>query len=364
MTFGLSPRALRGLAVAGAMTMFGAACAQAQSSNSRLNGEAVASHAVIFTYHRFGEAQSPATNLRLDQFDAQVQELLEGGYNVLPLADIVAALQAGETLADKTVGLSVDDAYASFYVNAWPRLRAANLPFTVFVATDSLDRNSPDVMTWDQLREMVASGLVTIGSQSMSHPHMPTADDARIAEELTKSAARIAAEIGAPPALFAYPYGEMSSRVREAVRKAGYAAAFGQHSGVAFAGEDFFYLPRFSVNERFGDMSRFRLAAQALPLPVGDVTPADPFLMGDNPPAFGFTMTADLRNIDKLGCYYADQSLQIERLGERRIEARIAKPFPPGRARLNCTLPAGNDRWRWYGTQFVVPDPSGANPPD
>jgi peptidoglycan/xylan/chitin deacetylase (PgdA/CDA1 family) len=363
MAFGLSSRALRGFCVANAM-MMASAGASAQSSSSRLNGESIASHAVIFTYHRVGEPQAPATNLRVDQLDTQIQELLEGGYNVLPVADILSALQAGETLADKTVGLTVDDSYPSFYANAWPRLRAANLPFTIFVATDSIDRSSPDFMTWDQLREMVASGLVAVGSQSVSHPHMTTADDARIADELTKSAARIAAEIGMAPTLFAYPYGEMSSRVREAVRKAGYAAAFGQHSGVAYAGEDVFYLPRFSVNERFGDLSRFRLAAQALPLPVGDVTPADPFLAGDNPPAFGFTMTSDLRNIDKLGCYYADQSLQVELLGERRIEVRISQPFPPGRARLNCTLPAGNDRWRWYGTQFLVPDPSGGNPPD
>ena len=65
-----------------------------------------------------------------------------------------------------------------------------------------------------------------------------------------------------------------------------------------------------------------------------------------------------------MGCYYADQSLKIERLDARRIEVRIPAPFPPGRARLNCTLPAGGDRWRWYGTQFFVPFPPGEKPPD
>ncbi len=335
--------------------------AKAQTS---LNGEAVASHAVLFIYHRFGEANTPSTNIRLDQFDGHLQELRDGGYNVLPIADIVKALQAGETLADKTVGISIDDAYASLYANAWPRLRAANFPFTIFIATDTIDRKAPGFMSWEQLRELVGSGLVTIGSQTGSHPHMPLESAARNADELARSAARIRAETGTAPTLFAYPYGEMSLAVKDQVKRAGYAAAFGQHSGVAHAGEDYFYLPRFSMNERFGDMTRFRMAARALPMPVDDVTPTEPFLAGENPPAFGFTLTSDLRNLERMGCYYADQTLKIERLDARRIEVRIPQAFPPGRARLNCTLPADRGRWRWYGTQFFVPYPAGVNPPD
>lgn len=336
--------------------------AMAQSAGR--GDEPIAPHAVLFIYHRFGESQIPSTNIRLDQFEGHLRELQDGGYNVLPLADIVAALQGGETLADRTVGISIDDAYASVYTNAWPRLRAANFPFTIFIATDSIDRKAPGFMSWDQLRELSQSGLVTIGSQTASHPHMPLMDEAHNAEELAKSAARIEAEIGKPPVLFAYPYGEMSLTVKAQVRKAGYAAAFGQHSGVVHAGEDFFYLPRFSLNERLGDMTRFRMAARALPIPIDDVTPTDPFLAGENPPAVGFTLTSDLRNVERMGCYYADQILKIERLDARRIEVRIPAAFPPGRARLNCTLPAGGDRWRWYGTQFFVPFPQGENPPD
>ena len=267
-------------------------------------------------------------------------------------------------MADKTVGISIDDAYASLYANAWPRLRAANFPFTIFIATDSIDRKAPGFMSWEQLRELAGSGLVAIGSQTGSHPHMPLEGAARNADELARSSARIRAETGAAPTLFAYPYGEMSLAVKDQVRRAGYAAAFGQHSGVAHAGEDYFYLPRFSMNERFGDMTRFRMAARALPMPVDDVTPTEPFLAGENPPALGFTLTSELRHVERMGCYYADQTVKIEQLDARRIEMRIPKAFPPGRARLNCTLPADGGRWRWYGTQFFVPYPAGVNPPD
>ena len=40
-----------------------------------------------------------------------------------------------------------------------------------------------------------------------------------------------------------------------------------------------------------------------------------------------------------------------------RIELRITEEFPPGRTRVNCTLPAGEGRWRWFGMQFFVPEP-------
>ena len=38
------------------------------------------------------------------------------------------------------IGLSVDDAYLSVYPEAWPRLKGAGLPMTLFVATRAVDR--------------------------------------------------------------------------------------------------------------------------------------------------------------------------------------------------------------------------------
>lgn len=338
------------------------AVAQSVRADSRHTSEPSA--AVVFAYHRFGEATHPAANIRLDQFETHLKELRDGGYVVLPLPDVIAALRRGEPLPDRTVSLTVDDAYASLYAEAWPRLKAAGLPFTVFVVTNGVDRNLPGYMSWDQLRELAASGLATIGSQTASHPHMPLIGATRNADELAKSRDRIAAEIGRPPTLFAYPYGEMSLAVKEAVRDAGFVAAFGQHSGVAHSADDRYFLPRFVLSEKFGDLTQFRTRARALALPVTDVVPADPFITGANPPAFGFTVASGLRDLGRLTCYPPDQvKLTQERLGER-IELRLAAPLTPGRARINCTLPVGNDRWRWYGTQFLVPPITGQSPAD
>lgn len=312
--------------------------------------------AVIVMYHRFGEGAYPSTNTRLDQLDAHIAELARGGYTVRPVTDIVAALKAGAPLPDRTVGITIDDAYASVYANAWPRLRAAGLPFTLFVSTDAIDDGAGGMMNWDQIRELAAAG-VTIGHHTAAHAHMAGAGATANAADIARATRRLRAELGRAPTLFAYPYGEYSLALRDAIAAAGFAAAFGQHSGVAHARSDMFALPRFALNERYGALDRFTLVAQALPLPVADVTPSDPVLV-DNPPSFGFTVTADVGDLGRLNCYASGAgATTVERLGARRIEVRIGEPFAPGRARINCTLPGPDGRWRWFGMQFLVPGP-------
>ena len=112
------------------------------------------------------------------------------------------------------------------------------------------------------------------------------------------------------------------------------------------------------MSEAYGSLDRFRLAANALPLRVRDITPEDPVLKR-NPPALGFTVLDSQAGLDRLACFASNLSApaQLERLGEGRIEIRLANPFPPGRSRVNCTIPGPGDRWRWFGLQLYVPMP-------
>lgn len=320
-------------------------------------GAQAAQSAVVFMYHRFGETAYPATNIRIEQFENHIAEIAKGKFTVKPLPEIVDALRTGKSLPDLTVGFSIDDAFRSVYTEAWPRLKKAGIPFTLFVATDPIDAGKPDYMSWDQINELAANG-VTIGSQTASHLHMAGAGAKRNAADLAKSNARFKEKLGAIPKLIAYPYGEYGLAVRKASRDAGFKAGFGQHSGVLHGASEFYFLPRFAMNEAYGDTARFRLAARAMPLPVKDVVPSDPLLGPDNnPPPFGFTVFGKaIKNISRLACYTAGQGkAKIERLGATRIEVRMLRPFPRGRTRINCTMPAGNQRWRWFGMQFYVP---------
>ncbi len=323
-----------------------------------LAGQALAGDwATVIMYHRFGEDGYPTTNIRLAQFDAHLAELRNGGYSVLPLPEVVEALRQGKQLPDRAVAITIDDAYLSVYAEAWPRLEKSGFPFTLFVATDPIDRGLPAYMSWAQLREMARTAAVTIGSQTASHPHMPNLTPEQNRKQLEGSNARFWAELGEVPTLFAYPYGEYSSIVRKVVAESGFLGAFGQQSGVAHSGDDIFELPRFAMNEKYGGLDRFRLAANALPLRVADVTPVDTLLKRHNPPAFGFTVMDDLPNLGQLACFASNQSdpARLERLGDRRFEVRLDAPFGPGRGRINCTMPGPDRRWRWFGTQFYIP---------
>ena len=315
---------------------------------------AAESAAVILMYHRFGETKFLSTNIQLEQFDNHIKELTSGGYNVLPVRDIMIAIRNGKDLPDRTVGITIDDGYRSIYSEAWPRFKKASLPFTVFVATDPIDRGSSNYMSWDQIRELKKSG-VEISAHTSSHNHMPVSSPEQNTLELQKSSERMIAELGQAPDMFAYPFGEASERVQKLVQRSGFTFAFGQHSGVVNRSTNVHYIPRFALNENYGDMRRLRLVLNALPLPAKDITPADPFLTANNPPDLGFTVAASIKNLHRLSCFSSSEGrVRVEHLGPR-IEVRMTSAFPKGRTRINCTLPGPDNRWRWFGTLFVVP---------
>lgn len=312
--------------------------------------------AVVVMYHRFGDDRFPTTNINLEQFEAHIQELLTGGYTVLPTTEIIRRQQSGEKLPDRTVGITIDDAYETVYTEAWPRLRDAGLPFTLFISTDPVDRDFEDMMSWDQIREMVNAG-VTIGAHTVTHLHMPDYGVERLGDELAASNKRLQAELGITPTIFAYPYGEASSAVISQVKKYGYVAAFGQHSGAFDRGDFAHYLPRFPLNEKFGDMGRFKTAVNALSLSATDITPEDMTVAASaTAPAMGFTIRDPLPRLDELSCFLSHEGkAEIIRLGDARFEVRVATPFPAGRTRLNCTLPGSGvnaGRWHWFGQQY------------
>lgn len=315
-----------------------------------------ADSAVVIMYHRFGESRYPSTNTTVKQLTEHIQELKDGDYNIRPVPEILAAIQAGRTLPDKTIGITIDDAFLSVYKTGWPLLRRAKFPFTLFVATEPLDRRNTGYMSWDHLRELQKAG-VTIASQTETHLHMPYATDKKNFSDLTNSNSRFKKELGFIPKMIAYPYGEYSLAVGKVALKAGFNIGFGQHSGVIYKNSNFMYLPRFSFNEAFGNIKRFRLAINALPLKVKDQTPSDPYLKNyQNPPTLGFTVVEhDIKQLSRIACYATRQGrLEVTILGERRIEVRAPKLFTLGRTRVNCTMPKQNGRWHWLGTQYLV----------
>lgn len=316
----------------------------------------MASAASILMYHRFGEGNLPSTNIRIEQLEAHIALLTSGPYTVLPLDEVVLALRYGTPLPPYTVVITVDDAYRSFVTEGWPRFKAAGLPVTWFLNTAAVGTGAPGAPTWDEVRRLRDEG-VTFGGHSHAHPHLPTLDAQEQEADIDRSLALFEQELGLRPKTFAYPYGEADRATMDLIAAKGFTAAFGQHSGVAWGGDDRWYLPRFALNERYGAPDRFRRVIDALPLPATDVVPASPVVRGA-PPLYGFTVTQPDLTLADIACYGPSGKLPTQIQGPH-VEVRMGAARTPGRTRINCTLPGpraadGALRWHWRGTQFVV----------
>ena len=310
-------------------------------------------YASVIMYHRFGDSRYPSTNIKKEQFLKHINELLKPEYNVIDIELALQAINNIKLIKDKSIVITIDDAYSSVYNYAWPIFKKHNLPFTLFVSTDVIDNKTPGYMSWEEIRILRDNG-VTIGSQTKSHPHMYKINKQKIIDELTISNKRFIQEIGSRPKIFAYPYGEYNLEVLEQVKTHGFTAAFGQHSGVAHKSLGLYELPRFAMNEKYGDMERFLLAINALPMPISDLSPKDPVLY-ENPPSYGFTLSKLIQPKNAVRCF-ANNSTKTEtkRVGKNRIEVRLSDPFFKGRGRINCTMAGKNNRWRWLGRQFII----------
>ena len=311
--------------------------------------------AVFIMYHRFGENNYPSTNVRLAQLENHIRELKSGPYTVLPVLQILSDIENGRALPKRTVGITIDDGFESIYTKAWPRFRKAQLPFTVFISTNSIDQNRSNRLNWNQIREMRVAG-VTFGAHTASHLHMVKAPRDRNKLEIIESNTRMTAELGEQPVIFAYPYGEASNEVFELISESGYKYAFGQHSGAINRFSDKKYLPRFALNEQYGALNRFKLIVNTLPLSVSEFTPNSLIIGKTNPPNVGFTVISELKNLNRISCFTSEEGkVATTLLGTSRVEVRMTMPFIRGRNRLNCTLPGHGGRWHWLGAIFVVP---------
>ncbi len=309
----------------------------------------------VFMYHRFGEEKYPSTNVTKDQFLSHIEYVLNSNITVIKLDQVIEALEENRTFSKKTIAFSVDDAYSSFYDFAWPVFRENNIPVTLFLSTDIIDKKTNGYMTWDEIKKFIDEGG-DVGQHTSTHLHMPLNNNSLIEKDILNSHKSFLKNLGFIPKLFAYPYGESSKNVIDLLKEFGISHAFGQHSGVISSYDNPHYLPRFSLNERFGEIDRFEFAANANSLLIEDFVPSEIFLEIEKKPLIEFSIVSDLKN-NSVNCFSnpgGKWGLQeIHRVTTNRIQIKLNEEYHSGRARLNCTVNV-EDKWLWFGYQFLI----------
>ena len=180
----------------------------------------------IITYHRFGPKPSTMT-VTPSAFEAQMRYLAQNGYTVVPMARLAEFLEGRIALPRKSVVITIDDGYRSTYEVAWPVLKKYGFPATVFLYTDFV--GASDALTWAQMKEMSASGLVDIQPHSKTHSNltMKLADEndaryrERIRREVETPVDTIRQRLDEPAVTYAFPYGDVNETVVEYLRGKG-----------------------------------------------------------------------------------------------------------------------------------------------
>ena len=311
----------------------------------------VKNSATVFMYHKFGVSKYPSTSVTIDQLNSHIEELTKEKYTIKSLDFIVDSILNDGDLPENTIGISVDDADKSFLEVGWPLFKRNNIPVTLFVTTGTISNNQKYI-NWDQIRKLKEEGVV-IGAHSHTHAHMPDISIDEVRKEIETSNKIFLKELGEIPTLFAFPYGETTNEIIELVKEFKFKVAFGQHSGIINETSNMYYLPRFSLNERYGEIDRVKFAASSKGLGVYDFIPQSPTIK-QNPPFIGFSLLDD-KKVQSLDCFIFDSKGQVDReiyKFNERIEIRLSRELSPGRSRMNCTVKDSDGNWRWFGHQF------------
>lgn len=346
-----------------------AACCAADSRSPGPIRSAVdsgrAGHAVILLYHHVSRDTPASTSVTPQRFDEHLEFLDAGGYRVWPLQRVLAAVYDGaEALPPDVVVITFDDAYESVLAEAHPRLASRGWPYTIFVNTDAVDAGHSPYLSWDELRGLAEDGAA-IGNHSAAHGHMaaPRGDEsraewqARVDADLARAQRRIREEIGSPPQVFAYPYGEDSPALAERVGD-DYRFALVQRSGAIGPGTDPLAIPRFPMATGFSTIDRLELAVRSRPLPVDGT---ETRTTGDR----GDIEWLRLRlgeggfRLDALGCFSGGGDrlpVEVRSSDPTVVGIDVAGVGRAGRNKVNCTSPAadGSGDFYWYSFQWLV----------
>ena len=310
---------------------------------------------ITIMYHRFEENKYPSTNIRMTDFKEHLEMIKKNNIKFVNPSNFEDELNNNKN--QRKVLITIDDGYQSFYDNAWPILKESKIPFILFISTREVGKNG--YMSWKNIKEIEKYDFVEIGNHSHTHDYLIDFDDAAIENDLKKSISIFEENLGKNSIFFSYPFGEYSLSLKKIVVNLGFKYAFGQHSGVVDYTKNFFEMPRFPINEKYGETERFKTILKTLPFPYKSIQPKERYISDkNNPPKVNIQFYDNLKNLKNINCFSNEEdkwrNSKINLDGKNKLTISLEGKFITERGRINCSLREENGFYRWLGVQFVV----------
>ncbi len=303
-------------------------------------------------YHRFDENKYPSTNIKMSVFKDQINIIKDLNYKFYNPENLEKNFNKEKS--EKKILITIDDGFSSFYENAWPYLKEKKIPFILFISTEAVGKKG--YMSWDQIKEVEKVPTAFIGNHSHSHDYLVNFESSDFLNDIKTANKIFINKLGYNPIFFSYPFGEYSS-FHKAFISENFKFSFGQHSGVIDLNKDPFELPRFPINEKYGDLKRFKFLINLYPLQFKKLLPEEKYLsQNNNPPKFSVEFFNDQKNLNNINCF-SDEGDKWEKsntyLSKNILKIKFRDKFNFRRGRINCSL-NDNGIWRWFGIQFSV----------
>ncbi|MGE0384342.1 MAG: polysaccharide deacetylase family protein [Gammaproteobacteria bacterium] len=212
----------------------------------------------VLLYHRFGPVVVDSMTVTTAVAESQLQAIHDRGDVVIALRTLVDwKLGRGPEPPANAVVIVADDGHRSVYTDLFPLLRRWRMPVTLFIYPSAIS-NASYAMTWEQVREMVDSGLADVQSHTYWHPNFKR-DRARMSAvefdrsmqlQLVRARAVLEKRIGRTVDCLAWPFGIFDDDLMRRAAAAGYVAAFTLERRPVRRADPMLALPRFLVTDR------------------------------------------------------------------------------------------------------------------
>ena len=177
----------------------------------------------VLTYHAVGNRVDGDINgiYNLDPraFASQIDRVVATARDAnIPIVRFTDAPATG-------IAITFDDGYADLLSVVLPEMSRRNVPFHVFITVDKLTSGDPRYLTTEQLSQLAQSELVSVGAHGASHRPLTELPEDQCLQDLRTSRELLAAVIGRPIDTMSYPFGLVTSNVRDLVGVAGFTHA-------------------------------------------------------------------------------------------------------------------------------------------